>query len=933
MKTAFVKDSLREIKKTFGRFLAIFTIVAIGCGFFSGIKATMPDMLVTAEDYFMDHRLMDLKLASTLGVRSQDIEEIKKAPEVEGVMAGYSKDVYYRYESRNLVLKFMSYNSDLPESSPNKLNTPEIIEGRMPQKEGECLIEIKATSPDTFKVGNTIKISEPDGTKKITDTLAKDEYKIVGIAASPMYIGYERDSTNVGTGKVTSNVLVPEYNFKGEYYTEAYVKFKGTEEYAPFSEEYKSRVNALKKGAVKAFEESVNSRYETAYKNSLNTIKSNEEKVKTLEQIVNSDRKSLLMQKQALDLQIKQAEQKLKKSEEGSTQYFLNQTTLVQLESSLEIVADLLKDGNQQGQYHKKYKENLAENKAALEKARTELNGFKSPEIYSFNRFEASDDYSSFYGDSQKIDSISKVFPVFFILVAALVCLTTMTRMIEEQRTLMGTYKSLGYSAKTIAKKYLFYAVTASVLGSISGTVIGMKIIPAIIYDSYKIMYNIPVLKTEIKPLYVILCTAVSVVCIGAAALMACIKELRARPASLMRPRPPKNGKRVFLERFPKIWNKISFLGKVTVRNLVRYKKRFLVTVIGVAGCTALIVTGLGLKFSIKSIADRQFEDILVYNGLVMLNSDNYSKQQLAETMDEISRVDKYMFARSENVTAENSGKSQSASVIVVDKPENTEDFIHLRDCKTGEKQEIKENQAIVTEKLCKLTGLKTGDYVTLKSEKGKIAKLKIGGISKNYTMHYIYISPGTYKNCFGTESVCNMAFVNLQKGVDDTAFKEDLIKKDEFYGMEYKEDSSKGFMNSLDSLDKVVILLVVCAGGLAMVVLYNLANINITERIREIATIKVLGFFENETSAYICRENYISTAIGILVGLFLGKILHYFVVITAEVDIVMFNHQLVWWAFVLGALLTAVFTIIVNAFLRLVIRKIDMVESLKSVE
>ena len=858
MKTAFLKDSFREIKKTFGRFMAIFTIVAIGCGFFCGIKATMPDMIQTAEDYFIDHRLMDCKLTSTLGVRSEDVEAVKKVSDVEGVMAGYSKDVYYKYKSQNLVLKFMSYNSVLPENSPNKLNTPEIIEGRMPEKERECLIEVKATSPDTFKVGNTIEISEPDGTKKITDTLAKDKYKIVGIAASPLYIGYERDATTVGSGKVTSNVLVPEYNFLGDYYTELYVKFRGTEKYKPFSDSYKKRVNQLKIPVEKAFKESVNSRFDKMVNNSKSKISSSEEKVKNLEEILGSDIKTLSATKISLTKQISQIEKQLETLDSDSGKYFLVDSKRVQLKNSLQIVENLLKDKDFQGKYHNEYRSQLENSKAELESAKKQMKSVKSPKFYSFNRFEASDDYSSFYGDSQKIDSIAKVFPVFFILVAALVCLTTMTRMVEEQRTLMGTYKALGYSASTIARKYLFYAVTAAILGSLIGTVVGMKVIPAIIYDSYKIMYNIPVLETIIKPSYVILCTLVSAVCIGASALFACIKELRSRPAMLMRPRPPKNGKRVFLERFPKIWNKFSFLGKVTVRNLLRYKKRFFVTVMGVAGCTALIVTGMGLKYSIKSIADRQFEDILVYDGMVMLNNDNYSGSQLSQKLGENSDVEKFMLARSEEVTAKGEKESQSASIIIPENIEKCEDFIHLRDCKNGEKQEINENEAIVTEKLCKLLDLEVGDNLVIKADKGKTVELKIGGISKNYTMHYIYISPDTYKNKFGKENVSNIAFVNLKNGVDRTKFKTELIKNDEFYGMAYKEDSSQGFLNSLDSLDSVVVLLVVCAGGLAMVVLYNLANINITERIREIATIKVLGFFENETSAYICRENYI---------------------------------------------------------------------------
>lgn len=931
MKNTLVKDALRELKKTFGRFMAIFAIVAIGCGFFAGIKATMPDMLQTAEDYFSEKRLMDIHLTSTIGVRSKDVETVKSANGVEGVMAGYSKDVYYLYNSQNMVLKFMSYNSALEQNSLHKLNKPELLKGRYPKNDKECLIEIKATSPNTFKIGNSIKISEPDGSKKITDTLTSDTYKIVGIVASPMYIGYERDSTNVGDGTVVSNVFVPEEDFKGDYYTDMYVRYKGSENYKPFSDSYKEFVKNLREDTVNKFTESVDERFDEMKNSAENKLDSAQKSRDSLKSLLACDEKKLRGMQASLNNGIKKFERQKTAYSESSAEYLLLQGKISSANDSLKIIGELLKDKNGKGQFRQKYLKQLETANKEIADGEKQLENMAEPKIYSFDRFEASVDYSSFYSDAEKINSISKVFPVFFIVVAALVCLTTMTRMVEEQRTLMGTYKALGISSVSISAKYVFYAFTASACGGIIGTVVGLKLIPKIIYDSYKIMYNIPKIAVPIRWSYVLGCTAVACVCISAAALIACRNELNSVPASLMRPKPPQNGKRVFLERFPKLWNKFSFLEKITIRNSVRYKKRFIMTVLGAAGCTALIVTAFGLKNSIKTIADKQFNDVMVYTGLVMLNNDNYSEDSLEKNLEELKEVKSHMLIASKDITVKNDGKSYDADVMVVKNANELDDYIHLRDKDSGKQITVNDGEAVATEKLCKLLNVKAGDTVYI-DHKGKKVGIKIKAISKNYAMHYIYMTPKTYRESFGENEKYNLALVNLYDK-ESTEFKEQIIKKDEFYGIAYKGDSSKGFLNSVDSLDSVVLLLIICAGGLAMVVLYNLANINITERIREIASLKVLGFYENETAAYICRENYISAIAGVLLGLGLGKILHYFVVITSEVDIVMFNRELVWWAYLLGGLLTLVFTVTVNLILRFTIGKIPMVESLKSVE
>lgn len=924
MKNVLMLDTFREIKHSVSRFLSIFTIIALGCGFFSGIKATMPDMVDTATDYFVENNLMDLKLVSTIGIKSEDVMAVRHADNVKGAMPGYSKDVFYNYNNRNVVLKVMSYNDSMDKNSVNYLNKPVLTEGRYPEKSGECVVEVKLSSPDTFKVGNTLKLSSAFDDEDIYDTFAEDTYEIVGIVTSPLYIGYERDATKAGNGSVQSYIMVPEEDFVCDYYSELYVAFDGLSDLDPFSDEYLDEVNKKKSSAVNAFETSVNDRFNQMKSEAEEDINSAKQQAETLEELLKCDISALTLLEQTTQQSIKQ----LEKQQTDTVKQF----KLSQEKSKLEKITALLnarKSGD--AVVEKEYKAQLDEINKQVKSSEQQLSLIENPQVYEFNRF-FSTDYSSFKGDSEKVDAVAKIFPVFFIIVAALVCLNTMTRMVEEQRIIIGTYKALGYSSFRIIMKYIIYASIAAVLGSIVGVIIGLQLFPYIIYDSYKILYNIPEINTPFRLNYLILCMLASVLCTCSAVVYSSVKSLNSQPSQLMRPKPPKSGRRVVLERIDFIWNKLSFLGKVSVRNLLRYKKRFFMTIVGVAGCTALIVTGFGLKYSIKSIADKQFNEIFIYDAQVLLNSskDLESSKQKLKDYDEIKSA---MFFSQTDVTAENDGASQNAGLIVPENPEEIREYVNLKSANDDKSIEIDNNSVVITEKLAKMLDLKVGESINIEAQEKQTVSLKIGGIVKNYALHYIFISPELYEKAYGEIPRSNLSFLKIRSQTDNEAFKEKIISDNSFLGVTYKTDSSKGFLNSVDSLNAIVILLIFCAGFLAVIVLYNLANINITERVKEIATIKLLGFYDGETSSYIYRENIISALIGILIGEILGKVLHYFVVITTEVDVVMFNRELVWWAYVLGALLTAVFAVSVNLVLHFKLKKIDMVESLKSIE
>ncbi|MBO5575270.1 MAG: ABC transporter permease [Ruminococcus sp.] len=925
MKKALLKDTFREIKVSAGRFISILAIVALGCGFFAGLKATMPDMTDSANEYFEEHKLMDCKLMSTVGVSSSEVEAVKKLDSVEGAMGSYSKEVFYNYDRQNYVLKALSYIQSDGSDNPNLLNTPVLIEGKYPENDGECLIEKKLTAPESFKIGSTLELQDTQEGVELSDSLEHTSLKIVGICASPLYIGYKRDNTKAGNGSILCNIYLPEKEFKSGVYTECYVRFKDIHDMDQFSDEYKDKVAELMEQAQDTFEESVKQRYDKQLSLAKRDISLANKRLAQINDLLRLDKNGL----EALDKQLALAQEQAEKSDE-----LLADTQVSEIKAQRKLTAGLLADIAQgKTAARDELEKQAGELKETVYQGEQQIALLGEPKFYSFDRFDASSDYSSFNGDANKIDSISKVFPVFFILIACLVCLTTMTRMVEEHRIRIGTYKALGYSPASVAFKYLVYGAAASVIGSCIGTAVGLQIFPKIIYSCYKILYNIPSIKTPFKPWYMLGCCLVSVVCICGAILYSCMKALRSQPSSLMRPKAPQNGRRVLLERVGFVWKRLSFLSKVTVRNLLRYKKRFFMTIIGVAGCTALIITGFGLKHSISSIVHKQFGEILLYDGTLVLNTSAYDTSALKNKLASLDAVESFNMALINDGVVSFNGKKADTSVVVAMDSASIHDYLSLKDVDSGKALDITDDGCIITKKMSMLLGIKKGDVIEYELDGEKTVELKVTGIAENYALHYLYITSDTFKELYGSEPVYNMAYVNLKDSANESDFKKEVISCGEFYGVSLMSEAGKDFLTSLDSLDAVVILLIVCAGLLAIVVLYNLANINITERVREIATIKVLGFYDIETSAYIYRENVITSVLGILAGFLAGIVLHHFVVITSEVDIVLFDRSLVWWSFLLGALFTVVFTVLVNFVLHFKLKKIDMVESMKSVE
>lgn len=921
--SAYAKDVRREVIKSLSRFLSIFLIIALGTGFFAGIKSTMPDMKESAAAFFYDNRLMDLKLMSNIGFQYEDLQQVEQLDGIAGVSAGYSCDVYYNYDGQNQVVKVMSYAVGSSEADESFLNRPILLEGRMPERSGECVVETTMKTPATYRIGESLTFSSPYKDKGIESFFATDTFTVVGIVASPLYIGFERDSTTVGNGTVNSFVLIPEDDFTIGSYTELYVRFEGLEEYEPFSDEYIAKVNEKKAAVIQAFEASVAKRFDKMKANYQDRISSAEKSIAEIEAVAALDTDELFGYCSTLSQEIEALEADSaavsrisatkKRAVLDKAQKLLDSRLAGSDEADIELAGI------------------IAEAKQSAQEARTGLALIPELKVYDFSRFSSSD-YASFAGDSEKIDAISKVFPVFFLFIAALVCLTTMTRMVDEHRTEIGTYKALGYSSGKIIAKYLIYALVPTVSGTLFGTAVGFKVIPSVIYNSYKILYNIPSIETPFRTGYAVGCALAAVLCVSAVVMSSCYAALSAQPAQLMRPKAPPAGRRVFLERFGWLWGKLSFLTKVAVRNLLRYKKRFAMTLVGVAGCCALIMTGFGIKHSISEIAYLQFNEIFSYDAVAVVSSDA-SPSALDEFVADEEGISDALRISETDCYMSFDGETQAAAIVVAQDADKLGQFVTLRDCGSGEITAVAEDKAVITEKISQLLDISKGDVVTLEVADRQPVEIEVSAVVENYAMHYVYITPQTCERLFGEVFDCNQLLLKVSGDADRVKLSESLVGSDEILGMAYMSDKAESFVSSLESLDAIVWLLIVCAALLAFVVLYNLANININERVREIATLKVLGFYDGETSAYIYRENVFTTLIGIVIGWAAGLVLHRFVVRTAEVDVVMFAREMVWYGYVLSALLTIVFAVIVNAVLHFKLKSVDMVRSLKSIE
>ena len=623
---------------------------------------------------------------------------------------------------------------------------------------------------------------------------------------------------------------------------------------------------------------------------------------------------------------------------DGEKEIREDEQKLKDAKKDLEDAKKKLSDGKKEYQDGKKEADDkIAEAQQKIDDAQKEVDDIETPEWIITDRNDLPE-YSDFGDNAERLKNIGKVFPMIFFLVAALISLTTMTRMVEEQRTQIGTMKALGYGKAAIASKYLSYAFLATVGGSIVGVLFGEKVFPFIIIQAYGIMYwNIgDYMQLDYEMSYALIASGAAVICTMGATLFSCVKTLAETPASLMRPPAPKEGKRILIERIGFIWKHLSFSWKSSMRNLFRYKKRLFMTIFGIAGSMGLMLVGFGLYDSIMDIAILQYDQIQHYDAMVINDEDATDSQErdLLKFLDGNSEIDHYTRVQLTKMTAPKEKGNVSVYVYVPENLENFKEDVTLRDRKSHEQYELTDDGAVICEKTASLMGVKAGDEITLEKDNRKY-KVKITAVTENYMGHYVYMTPSCYEKTFGEkpEYLSTVYTMKEDAGSDLETIGNEVLKYPAALSISYTSSTAGQVERMLGSLGAVIWVLIISAGMLAFVVLYNLNNINITERQRELATLKVLGFYDGEVSQYVFRENILLSFIGILAGAVFGIFLHRYVITTVEVDAVMFGRNIKPISFVYSGIITFGFSMFVNMVMHFKLKKIDMVESLKSVE
>lgn len=1100
IRNRLVTDTLREVHHTFPRFLSLLVLSALAVCFLAGLRATAPDMKLSADAYFDQQNLMDLHIASTLGLTQEDVDAIAEEEGVASVQGAYTIDALVPMDNQEMVVKVLSYSGE------GDVNQPALVEGRLPEGEDECLVEPLFLELSGLSIGDTISLDTGEG--DYADALSVEEVTIVGTANSPLYIALDRGSSTLGTGSVDAFLILPVESFTMDYYTDAYLLAEGASELETYSDEYEELVDQLAQQLEPLSKERSALRYDEASQ----AISDAEDELAQAEEEANQQltdaEAEITSSRQELDDAKKQLEDAKKQLDSGEAQYAAGMEQLESGWRALDAASLELEDGKEQyeqGQtayqaalalyqiqaaaverqletqaeleastqartqatqaalqaateaaledplsymevYNRVYEETyqsvydtayaqayaqaqenssqwqelqtskaqLDQTKAQLDAAKAQLNqgeieyragvrqlessqrqleasreeldqGWEDYETglqqwedgekayqegyesYTQSRQEAEDQlkdgrkeveqakrdltlledgewyildrntntgYVSYSMDADRIANLAAVFPLIFFLVAALVSLTTMTRMVEEQRTTIGGLKAMGFSRGSIAIKYVGYGFLSSVIGAVLGLAVGLTLLPWIICTAWSAMYTIGDIHYSFEAATSLLAAGAAVGTVTLAALLACFSTLAATPAQLMRPKAPPVGKRIFLERITPLWRKLSFHYKITLRNLFRYQKRFWMTVAGIGGCAALIVTAFGVRGSIMGVMEEQFDVLYHYSAQVGLVDEitPLELEEVEDTLSESGLVDDSLACRVETVTAQSESYTLDCYLQTTPSQEELSRFVELRHRTDDVPVTLPDDGAVITEKMASLLGVEVGDTITLDGESR--VTITVADITEHYVQHYIYVSDTYYETLFGEAPTANAVLVDFpveESGAGE--LESQLVSLDGVSSLTLLSDTADTFSSSMESVDYAVILIIFCAAALAFVVLMNLTNINITERLRELATLKVLGFYNREVSAYIYRENAILTVFGVLAGMVLGKFLHQWLILTVEVDMVMFDRVLDLSSYLWAAVLTVVFSLAVNLTARRKLRDLDMVEALKSVE
>lgn len=996
-KNRILTNSLRVIKLSFPRFLSLTVISMLGVFCFAGLGATAPDMIKTLDNYLDSTNTYDIKILSTMGFTDNDISALKKIKGVNQIEGGYSKDVLIAEDDSEYVINVSSLPTDINKlklikgklpSKDNEIVVEEVMLSRCNLKIGDTILlsdeafinkEVKIVGTvDSSLYFNAIVSSSIRGNTSIgtgtinyyTFCLAsnfnQDYYTNIYLTVTDaLELETSKDDYNDLINQVTKRIENisnnQEKNRRDQIYNEVLDKITKEEDDGNKKfDEVAATLDSSKEDLDKA-------------KANLNTYKNKLASTKTM---LNQARASIddawgkyratlsenNINEAEIDKNIEYLESEIAKINQlieagSSTDELKGQLTnlntklalLKQLKSvKSEILNNEAQYNSNLNQYNTSYNSYLsslnlyntnydrylesldtynterADFNEKISEAKEDLNKIDMPSWYIYDRTDYTT-YAEYVDDTNSIKNLSGIFPIVFFAVSILVSLISMNRMVEDDRGEIGTLKSLGFSNKDIMIKYLLFSFLAMVIGGVLGSLLGVVIIPSLIFKIYKILFDIPNFYLGLNLNITIIGFLISFICVCGATVYTVSKVLKEKPSELMRPKAPKSGKRVCLEKISFIWDNISFSNKVTIRNLFRYKKRVIVTIVGIAGCCGLMLCGFGIKDSIMDIAGRQYGEIFKFDAMAYVNNISSDTEIFNNSM-----ITSTVYTNNLKVTVSDT----NVNLFIANDNEELDKVVNLFNYKTKKRIKLVKGKVVITEKLASLKKLKVGDKINIVDVNNKKYQYEISDITANYFEHFIYMDRNTYEESGGVFDA-NVVYLNTKKlsNKDKDVLSEELLKNDEVLSVNYVSSLVEVITNMLNSLDEVVFILIVLAASLSFVVLYNLSNINIMERKREIATLKVLGFYNKEVDNYITKENIILTIIGILIGLGFGYLLTNIIITTVEIEKARFLKRICFNSYIYAAGMSFIFTLIVNIVTHFSLKKIDMIESLKSVE
>ncbi len=797
--------------------MALLFIVALSAGFFAGLKITTDAMLNTGGEYFEEHNFYDFRLFSSLGFTEDDVKKLSELNGIKTAEGTYSLDALMLHKESDHPFKLYAISENI--------NLPSLSAGRMPTSDNECLADEDVFTENDL--GKTVSLSAENKTS-VTNSLERTEYTVVGLVSSPLHIGLDRGTTNIGNGSVYSFLYLPKSNFKSEVYTEINLLLSDTAKI--YSDEYNDLIATYEGEVTSLCERILKSRYQTIL----------EEK---------------------------------------------------------HLTSELAQQA-----------------------------GIPAPEAYVLTRNENAG-YVSFKNDTGIIGGVANIFPVFFIMISILVCITTMTRMVDEERTQIGTLKSLGYSNSAVTAKYLLYAGSATFIGWLVGFFVCTWGLPKIFWLAYNEIYGFAPISYLFSMELAVMTLAISLFFILGSTFISCRKELLSVPAALIRPRAVKRGKRVLLERITPIWKRLGFLHKITIRNMFRYKQRLFMMLIGIGCCSGLVVTAFGVRDSMVDVGELQYSEILKQDIEASYNEGKESEISVA--LDKLSGVKKYITVSSIRVDLSAESSMSSVKLLSIKSDEEYSDFLDFH--KGNKKISLpKKGEVLISPKISEKMNLSAGDTFTIRNSDMSSGKVTVYDVFDNHIYDYVIMTDETYTELFGKWET-NSALIISDSNTE--ALAKELTQTGKFTSVSQLDMTRANISDALDCLNYIIWLIISFSAALAFIVIFNLTNINIAERSREIATVQVLGFYPKETESYVLKENLVLSVIASFLGLPLGKLFHTAVMSMVKIDMINFNNCVKPLSYLLALVFTILFAVIVNHFMKRRIDKINMAESLKAVE